>query len=85
MALRLRLKRMGKRKHPYYRIGAFDSKTPRDGRAIEELGLYHPLVQDEEKQIVLKKERIEHWLQQGAKPTVTVASLLRKRGINAKA
>ncbi|NOZ21872.1 MAG: 30S ribosomal protein S16 [Planctomycetes bacterium] len=85
MAVRLRLKKMGRKKQPYYRIGAFESTSPRDGRAIEELGYYHPLVQDEEKQLVLNKERVEHWLQHGAKPTETVASLLKKRGISVKA
>jgi len=76
---------MGRRKRPFYRIAAFDSRAPRDGRPIEELGYYHPLVQDEEKQVVVDRERVEHWLKHGATPTVTVASLLKKRGISAKA
>lgn len=83
MAVRLRLKRLGRKRKAYYRIGAFESTSPRDGKAIEELGYYDPLVQDDEKAIQLNKERVEHWLKNGAKPTQTVASILRRRGIRA--
>jgi len=83
LAVRLRLKRLGRKRKAYYRIGAFESTSPRDGKAIEELGYYDPLVQDDEKAIQLNKERVEHWLKNGAKPTQTVASILRRRGIRA--
>jgi small subunit ribosomal protein S16 len=58
-----------------------DSRTPRDGRAIEELGYYDPLTRDPEKQMALKRERIEYWLSVGAQPSKTVRDLLKKNGI----
>ena len=81
MAVRLRLKRLGRKHRPYYRIEAFDSRTKRDGRSIEMLGTYDPLESNEEKQVILKRERIEYWLGVGAQPSDTVASFLRRRGI----
>lgn len=81
MAVRLRLKRLGRRGKAYFRIGAFDMRSPRDGRAIEELGSYDPLVKDDAKRVVLNKERVEYWLKTGAKPTITVANILKKHGI----
>ena len=81
MAVRLRLKRMGRRHRPFYRLTAMDGRQGRDGRAIEELGHYDPLVSDTEKQVTLKRERIEYWLSVGARPTETVRDLLTKNGI----
>ena len=81
MAVKLRLKRTGRKHLPCYRLNAIDSRAPRDGRAIEELGLYDPLQTDHEKQINFKRERIEYWLSVGAQPTRTVANLLEKAGI----
>lgn len=81
MSVHIRCKRVGRKNRPFYRIGAFDTRTARDGESIEELGHYHPLVAQADKQIVLKKERIEYWLSVGAKPSETVASILRKNGI----
>ena len=58
-----------------------DSRAPRDGRVIEELGLYDPLQKETEKQISIKRERVEYWLSVGAQPSKTVASLLERAGI----
>ena len=84
MAVKLRLKRTGRRHLPCYRLNAVDSRAPRDGRVIEELGLYDPLQKDPDKQINFKRERIEYWLSVGAQPTRTVANLLEKAGILAQ-
>lgn len=80
--VRLRLKRFGRRHRPYYRINAIDKRSPRDGRPIEELGTYDPIQPDESKQVTLKEDRIRYWLSQGASPSETVASILRKAGID---
>ena len=84
MAVKLRLKRTGRRQLPCYRLNAIDSRSPRDGRAIEELGLYDPLQKDPDKQINFKCERIEYWLSVGAQPSETVANLLETAGILVK-
>ena len=79
--VRLRLKRMGRRNRAFFRICAFDAREERDGRSIEQLGTYDPMEKDEEKKVVLKRERIEYWLSVGAQPTETVASILKKNNI----
>ena len=76
--------RMGRRHRPFFRINAIDSRTPRDGRVIEKLGQYDPIEKNEEKQIILNKERIEYWLSQGAIPSDTVAEILLRNGIKTK-
>ena len=81
MAVKLRLKRTGRRHLPCYRLNAVDSRAPRDGRVIEELGLYDPLQKEVDKQINFKRERVEYWLSVGAQPSDTVANLLEKAGI----
>ncbi len=81
MAVKLRLKRTGRKHLPCYRLNAIDSRAPRDGRAIEELGVYDPLQKDPEKQINFKRDRIEYWLSVGAVPSETVANLLETAGI----
>ena len=81
MAVRLRLKRMGRRHQPFYRVNAIDARAPRDGRVIEELGFYDPLATEPGKQVRLKRERIEYWLSVGAQPTDTVRRILEKHGI----
>ena len=81
MAVRLRLKRMGRKNLPFFRLCAFDARTRRDGRAIEELGHYDPRMEAEEKKYVLNRERISYWLSVGAKPTETVQSILLNNGI----
>ncbi len=81
--VRIRMKRMGRRNRPFFRIGVFDAREERDGRAIEEVGHYDPLEKDVEKREVLKKERIEYWLSVGAQPTEKVAVILKRHGISA--
>ena len=76
MAVVLRLSRAGTHKAPFYHVVATDSRKPRDGRYIEDVGLYDPTKKPEV--LKLKAERIEHWLKAGAKPSQTVAMLLKK-------
>ena len=84
MAVKIRLKRMGRKNHPFYRLNAIDSRTPRDGRVIEELGFYDPRNKDNAKQFVAKLDRCKHWLDVGAVPSETVSSLLKKAGVEHK-
>ncbi|MCB0260806.1 MAG: 30S ribosomal protein S16 [Calditrichaeota bacterium] len=79
MAVKLRLRRMGRKKQPFYRIIAADSRAPRDGRFIEEIGYYNPLT--DPMTIEVKEDRALYWLGEGAIPTDTVKSLLRKKGV----
>lgn len=86
MALKIRLARGGSKKRPFYRIVVADSASPRDGRFIEKVGTYSPLLTDEaEKRVVLDVERIKHWLSKGAQPTDRVHRFLDKEGILARA
>ena len=78
MAVKIRLARHGAKKKPFYRIVAADIESPRDGRFLEVLGTYNPLLDPAE--VTLKTERVQYWMDQGAKPTDTVQSLLRKSG-----
>ncbi len=73
----LRLKRMGRRHRPFYRLNAMDKRAPRDGRVIEELGWFDPLV-DDDKQLNFKADRIKYWLSVGAQPSDTVRGLLKR-------
>lgn len=82
MAVKLRLKRMGAKQKPFYRIVAADSRSPRDGRFIETVGTYNPIKQPAE--VTVKEDRIMYWLGNGAIPTDTVRSLLSKQGIMKK-
>ncbi len=84
MAVKLRLKRMGRSNHPFYRLNAIDSRSPRDGRVIEELGYYDPRSKDQAKQFVAQIDRCKHWLDVGAVPSETVSSLLKKSGLEHK-
>ena len=81
MAVRIRLTRVGKRNRPYYRIGIYDARTRRNGRAIETVGTYHPLENEDEKKVTLKEERIKYWLGVGAQPTEKVGARLKKKGL----
>lgn len=83
MSVKIRLKRFGSKKRPYYRIVVMDSRNARDGRAIEELGFYHP-IEMEEKQIELKEDKIRQWLDKGAQPSDTVRKLLNKKNFHLK-
>ena len=81
MAVRLRLKRFGRRHQTSYRLSAMDSRCPRDGRVLEELGWYNPRAKEADRQVLLNRERIEYWLGMGALPTETVRNLLKRQGI----
>lgn len=82
MALKIRMSRGGAKKRPYYRIVVADSRSPRDGRFIERLGTYNPLVpKDSGERVALNVERIQHWLSQGAKPSDRVARFLDAAGL----
>ena len=82
MAVKLRMTRMGAKKRPFYRIVAADSRSPRDGRFIELLGIYNPCTNPA--QVNLKEEEILKWLNNGAQPSDTVRNLLSKQGIMKK-
>ena len=79
MAVKIRLRRVGRKKSPMYRIVVADSKSPRDGKFIEIVGQYQP--RTTEKAINLDNDRVNYWLSVGAQPTDTVRSLLRKAGV----
>lgn len=79
MAVKIRLRRMGAKKAPFYRIIVADSRSPRDGRFIEEVGYYNPMTNPAE--VKLEAEKIEKWLANGAQPTETVKSILTKNGV----
>ena len=79
MAVKIRLKRMGSKKHPVYRIVVADSRSPRDGRFIETVGTYNPLVQPSE--VKLDEELVLSWLNNGAQPSDTVKNLLSSEGV----
>ncbi|WP_028966014.1 30S ribosomal protein S16 [Sphingomonas phyllosphaerae] len=86
MALSIRLSRGGSKKRPYYRIVVADARSPRDGKFIEKLGNYNPLLaKDDEKRIVLDGERAKHWLAMGAQPTDRVARFLDAAGLKERA
>ncbi len=82
MAVKLRLKRMGSKQKPFYRIVAADSRSPRDGRFIETVGTYNPIVK--ENNVTVDEEKVAKWISNGAQPTDTVKSLLTKNGVWSK-
>lgn len=77
MAVRLRLRRVGRKKQPYYRIVVADIRSPRDGRFIETIGYYHPLAKKEDEKVKISKERLEEWLKKGAKPSEKLKHLIK--------
>ncbi|MFZ5988449.1 MAG: 30S ribosomal protein S16 [Bacillota bacterium] len=79
MAVKMRLRRMGAKKSPFYRVVVADSRYPRDGRFIEEIGTYNPLTDPSE--VSIDTEKAQKWLKNGAQPTDTVKSLLKKVGV----
>lgn len=81
MAVTLRFKRFGRLNHPTYRLVATDPRFPRDGRIIEALGYYLPLMPRAQEQLKLNTERIQYWLSVGAKPSETVATMIEKSGL----
>ncbi|MGR3756317.1 MAG: 30S ribosomal protein S16 [Tranquillimonas sp.] len=86
MAMKIRLARGGSKKRPHYAIVAADSRMPRDGRFIEKLGTYNPLLpKDSEDRVKMDVERVQHWIAQGAQPTDRVARFLENAGLRDKA
>ncbi len=77
--VKIRLRRMGAKRAPFYRIVVADSRFPRDGRFIEEIGTYNPMVEPSEFKVDV--EKVKQWIQNGAQPTDTVKALLKKEGI----
>lgn len=82
MAVRIRLKRMGRKARPFYRLCATDVRKPRDGKVIEELGHYDPMVPNTDARALLKGDRIDYWLSVGAQPSESAATLIKKYGTN---
>ena len=82
MATKIRLRRMGAKKAPFYRVVVADSRSPRDGRFIEEIGYYNPI--SEPAELKINEEKVLKWLQTGAEPSETVKQLLKTTGIWAK-
>ena len=79
MSVKIRMRRMGSKRKPFYRIVVADSRMPRDGRFIEEVGYYNPLTNSDE--VKLEEDKIFEWLEKGAQPSDTVRSLLSKAGL----
>ena len=79
MSVKIRMRRMGSKRKPFYRIVVADSRMPRDGRFIEEVGYYNPLTNPDE--VKLEEDNIFEWLEKGAQPSDTVRSLLSKAGL----
>jgi small subunit ribosomal protein S16 len=80
VAVRLRLKKIGRKSRPFFRVCAMDGRSPRDGRVIEELGSYDPMIADTDARVILNAERVGYWLSVGAQPSHTVGVLIRKYG-----
>ena len=81
MAVRIRMKKCGKRNAPFYRIGIFDSRSKRDGKSIEIVGTYHPGIEEEDKKVTIDEDRVKYWLSVGAQPTDKVAIFLKKKNL----
>ena len=84
MAVKLRFKRMGRIHAPFYRLSAIDSRTPRDGRVIEELGTYDPQNKDQAKIFMAKLDRCKYWLDVGAIPSPTASTMMKRAGLEHK-
>ena len=80
MAVKIRLKRLGKKKAPFYRVVVADSRYPRNGRFIEEIGTYDPMTSDD-KQVNIDVDAAKKWIGNGAQPTETVRAILKKQGV----
>ena len=84
MSAKIRLKRFGTKKRPFYRIVVVDSRAPRDGRALDELGLYHPIEAGESEQVRFDEDKVREWLRKGAQPSATVKRLLNRGNVSVK-
>lgn len=82
VAVRIRMKKMGRKRRPFYRICAMDARSPRDGKVIEELGFYDPKVKETDARAILNGERISYWLSVGAEASEKVGVLIKKYGEN---
>jgi small subunit ribosomal protein S16 len=82
VAVRIRLKKLGRKARPFFRVCAMDIRAPRDGKVIEELGYYDPMVRDTDARAILKGERIDYWLSVGAQPSDSAQILIKKYGTN---
>ena len=80
MAVRIRMKKMGRTHRPFFRICAMDQRSPRDGRVIEELGTYDPMCPETDARVTLRRDRVDYWLGVGAQPSDKVAVLIKKYG-----
>ena len=80
MSVRIRMKKMGRKHRPFYRICAMEIRVPRDGRVLEELGTYDPMVPETDARAILNSERIKYWLSVGAQPSDKVSVLIKKYG-----
>jgi small subunit ribosomal protein S16 len=78
VAVKIRMKRLGRKHRPFYRICVMDSRKPRDGKAIEEVGTYDPMVRDKSKRVELNLERVDYWISVGAQPSDNVANMIKK-------
>lgn len=78
MSVRIRMKKLGRTHRPFFRICIMDQRSPRDGKAIEEIGTYDPMLRDKSKRVTLDLERVDHWISVGAQPSEKVAVLIRK-------
>jgi len=81
VAVRIRMKRLGRLHRPFFRVCAMDARAPRDGRVLEELGIYDPMVPDTDARALLNGERIRYWLSVGAQPSEKVRVLIKKYGL----
>ena len=84
MAVKIRLKRMGRTHRPFYRVNATNDRSPRDGSVLEELGFYDPIAIDEKRKFVVNLDRCRHWLDNGAIPSETVSTLFKRSGLEHK-
>ena len=84
MSLKLRLARAGTKKRPYYHVVVADARSPRDGRFIEKLGTYNPLLKDDSEKVKINAERVQHWLGVGAQPTDRVLRFLATAGLKTR-
>ncbi len=80
MAVKIRMKKMGRKHRPFFRICATDSRSPRDGKVLEEIGTYDPMIGDTDARVTLNHERLQYWLSVGAQPSVNVKVFIKKYG-----
>ena len=80
MAVRIRMKKMGRTHRPFFRVCATDQRNPRDGRVIEELGYYDPMCPETDARAILKSDRVDYWISVGAQPSQSCATLIKKYG-----